>query len=165
LCVNNINRHTLFILNNITNIWHSCLNNVHNIDVQITQIDEWHLYLFHTNLWKTDFVFKDFWKIISWLVLKLEISYYRVIIYWRILVFFSRGFFFEDCILTWWKILALKILLNCKWQGHHVSHTPCYITLLILGWFFENFQKSKNLQFWGFHSEYNFNRSSRVYSL
>jgi hypothetical protein len=37
------------------------------------------------------FLYKDFWKMILQLVLKLEISY-RVIISWRILVS-SRGFF------------------------------------------------------------------------
>jgi hypothetical protein len=33
------------------------LNNAHNIDVQTVQVeDEWHLYLFHTNLWKINFM-------------------------------------------------------------------------------------------------------------
>jgi hypothetical protein len=27
----------------------------HNIDVQTIQVDEWHLCLFHMNLWKTNF--------------------------------------------------------------------------------------------------------------
>jgi len=40
------------------------------------------------------FSYEDFWKMIFWLVLKLEISYNRVIISWRILVFF-RGFFWR----------------------------------------------------------------------
>jgi hypothetical protein len=38
------------------------------------------------------FLYEGFWKMIFWLVLKLEISYYRVIISWRTLVSF-RGFF------------------------------------------------------------------------
>jgi len=50
------------------------------------------------------FLYEDFWKMIFWLVLKLEISY-RVMILWRILVSF-RGFFFEDYIIfAWWNIL------------------------------------------------------------
>jgi hypothetical protein len=40
------------------------------------------------------FLYEDFWKMIFWLVLKLEISY-RVIISWRIL-----GFFWEDVFST-----------------------------------------------------------------
>jgi hypothetical protein len=32
--------------------------NAHNINVQIIQIDEWHLCLFHTNLWKEDFTWQ-----------------------------------------------------------------------------------------------------------
>jgi hypothetical protein len=28
---------------------------VHDISVQTTQVDEWHLSLFHTNLWKKKF--------------------------------------------------------------------------------------------------------------
>ncbi len=38
------------------------------------------------------FWYEVFWKMIFWLVLKLEISYNRVIISWRILISF-RGFF------------------------------------------------------------------------
>jgi hypothetical protein len=46
-----------------------------------------------------------------WLVLKLEISYYRVIISWKILVSF-RGFF-EDYIFAWWNIcVSLTLLLH-----------------------------------------------------
>jgi hypothetical protein len=37
-------------------IWHSCLNNAYNINVQTTQVDEWHPCLFHTNLWKVDLI-------------------------------------------------------------------------------------------------------------
>jgi len=32
-----------------------CLNNAHDIDVQIIQVDEWHLCLFHMRLWKKNF--------------------------------------------------------------------------------------------------------------
>jgi hypothetical protein len=39
-------------------IQHLCLNNVHNINVQTIQMNEWHLYLFHTNVWKTNFQWK-----------------------------------------------------------------------------------------------------------
>jgi hypothetical protein len=45
---------------------------------------------------------EDFWQMIFWLVLKLEISY-RVLISWRILVSF-RGFF-EDYVFAWWNTL------------------------------------------------------------
>jgi hypothetical protein len=53
--------------------------------------------------------YEDFWKMIFWLALKLEISYNRVIIFWRILVCF-RGFF-EDHIFAWWIIWVSMILL------------------------------------------------------
>jgi hypothetical protein len=43
-----------------------------------------------------------FGKMIFWLVLKLEISYYRVMIPWRILVSFRD--FFKDYIYAWWNI-------------------------------------------------------------
>ncbi len=43
----------------------------------------------------TSFLYEDFWKMTFWLVLKLEISYNRVIIIsWRIWVSF-RGFFWR----------------------------------------------------------------------
>jgi hypothetical protein len=38
------------------------------------------------------FLYEDFWNMIFWLVLKLEISYYGVIISWRILVSFLEDF-------------------------------------------------------------------------
>ncbi len=68
------------------------------------------------------FWYKDLWKMIFWLVLKLEICC-RVMISWKILVSFS-GFFFEDYIFAWWNkylnfhnsSFALKILLKCKWR-------------------------------------------------
>jgi hypothetical protein len=51
------------------------------------------------------FLYEDFRKMIFWLVLKLEISYYRVIIIsWRILVSF-RGFL-EDYIFAMVKYLS-----------------------------------------------------------
>jgi hypothetical protein len=40
------------------------------------------------------FLYEDFWKMIFWLRLKLEISYNRIIISWRLLVSF-RGFFWR----------------------------------------------------------------------
>jgi hypothetical protein len=46
------------------------------------------------------FLYEDFWKMIFWLVLKLEISY-RIIISWKFLVFFRR--FFENYIFAWWN--------------------------------------------------------------
>jgi hypothetical protein len=55
------------------------------------------------------FWYEGFWKMIFWLVLKLEISY-RVNISWRILVYF-RGFFFEDYLFSWWNIWVFKFLL------------------------------------------------------
>jgi hypothetical protein len=36
-------------------IWHLCLHNAHDINVQTTQVYEWHPHLFHTNLRKVDF--------------------------------------------------------------------------------------------------------------
>jgi hypothetical protein len=74
------------------------------------------------------FLYDDFWKMIFWLVLKLEINY-RVIISWRILGFF-RGFF-EDYIFAWWNIwvfiilsFALRYLLIVNGNAT-VWHTPC----------------------------------------
>jgi hypothetical protein len=55
------------------------------------------------------FLYEDFWKMIFWLVLKLEISY-RVIFSWRILDFLLEEFF-EDYMLTWWNIWVSIILL------------------------------------------------------
>jgi hypothetical protein len=34
---------------------------MHDINVQITKVDEWHHYLFHMNLWKVDFA----WLLLS----------------------------------------------------------------------------------------------------
>jgi hypothetical protein len=50
----------------------------------------------------------SFWKMIFWLVLKVEISY-RVTIPWRILVSFR--WCFEDYIFAWWNIWVSIILL------------------------------------------------------
>jgi hypothetical protein len=53
---------------------------------------------------------------IFWLVLKLEISYYRVIIIsWRILAFFKKNLrgFFEDYIFAWWNIWVFLTLFFC----------------------------------------------------
>jgi hypothetical protein len=50
-------------------------------------------------------LYEDFWKMIFWLVLKLEISY-RVIISWRILV--SFGGFFEHYIFCRVKYLSVN---------------------------------------------------------
>ncbi len=75
---------------------------------------------------------------IFWLVLKLEISYNRVMISWRILVSF-RGFF-EDYIFAWWNIWVSIILLlpydkfKCKWQGHSVTH-PLFLLCARVGAF------------------------------
>jgi hypothetical protein len=43
-------------------------------------------------------------RLLFWLVLKLEISYYRVLISLRILGLFFRRGFFEDYIFAWWNI-------------------------------------------------------------
>jgi hypothetical protein len=51
------------------------------------------------------FLYEDFWKMIFWLVLKLEIS----CISWRVLVSF-RGVF-ENYIFAWWNIWVSRILL------------------------------------------------------
>jgi hypothetical protein len=53
-------------------------------------------------------LYEEFWKMIFWLVLKLEISY-RVRISWRILVPL-RGVF-EDHIFAWWNIWIFIFLL------------------------------------------------------
>ncbi len=51
------------------------------------------------------FLYEDFWQMIFWLVLKLEISY-TVIISWRILVSFRD--FFEDYIFCMVKYLIFR---------------------------------------------------------
>ncbi len=50
------------------------------------------------------FLYEDFWKMIFWVVLKLETSY-RVVISWRILVSFIG--FSEDYIFAWWKLVVI----------------------------------------------------------
>jgi len=73
---------------------------------------------------------------IFWLVLKLEISYYRVIIIsWRILISFRV--FFGDYIFAWWNIWVFMILLfafkyffNVNGEGHIVTH-PLYIYVML----------------------------------
>jgi hypothetical protein len=74
------------------------------------------------------FLYEFFWKMIFWLVLKLEISY-RVIISWRILVSFFRRFF-EDYIFVRWNIFefhnssfALRYFFNVNGKAT-VWHTP-----------------------------------------
>jgi hypothetical protein len=49
------------------------------------------------------FLYKDFWKMIFWLVFKLEISY-KVVISWRIFGFF-KGFCFKNifCMVKYWN--------------------------------------------------------------
>jgi len=56
------------------------------------------------------FLYEDFWKMmLFWLVLKLEISYCRVLISWMILISFRE--FFEDYIFARWNIWVSIILL------------------------------------------------------
>jgi len=77
------------------------------------------------------------------LVLKLEISYNRVIIIsWRILVslrgsFWRLGFFF----FAWWKYLSfhnsscgLNILLKCKWQRPQCDTPPLFVLFVDPQW-------------------------------
>jgi hypothetical protein len=74
---------------------------------------------------------------IFWLVLKLEISYYRVIILisWRILIFRSR-IFLKDYIFAWWNIWVwVLLLLPCKLMAkatmwHSGSYPTSQIPLL-----------------------------------
>jgi len=54
-------------------------------------------------------IYEDFWKMIFWLVLELEINYI-VMISWRILVSI-RGFLFDDYIFGWWNIWIFITLL------------------------------------------------------
>jgi hypothetical protein len=80
-----------------------------------------------------------------WLVLKLEISYNRVIIIsWRILVFFlGRGFFWRlyFCMVQYLSFrnpsFCLKIILKRKkkekWQGHNVIHPPLFFLFFLGG--------------------------------
>jgi hypothetical protein len=45
--------------------WLLCLNNAHDINVQTIQVDEWHLCLFHMNLWKINFVHDYYCQIMT----------------------------------------------------------------------------------------------------
>ncbi len=53
-------------------------------------------------------------------MLKLEISYNRVIIISRRILVSCRRISINS-------YFCLKILLNVKWQGHTMSHTPCLL--------------------------------------
>ncbi len=83
------------------------------------------------------FLYEDFWKMTFWLVLKLEISYYRVIIIsWRILVsfrgFFWRLYFFLVKYLSFYNSsFALRHLLFHVNGKAIVWHTPCFIWLFL----------------------------------
>jgi hypothetical protein len=90
------------------------------------------------------FILGYIWKMIFWVVLKLEISYYRVIIIisWRIFVSFRGDFFFLKIIFLHGEIFecfhnsssfALKDTLKCKWQGHSVIDTLLCFVLLFRG--------------------------------
>ncbi len=57
------------------------------------------------------FWYEDFWKMIFWLVLKLEISYRVIIISWRILVSF-RGFFWRLYFCKWILWVSMILLLH-----------------------------------------------------
>ncbi len=104
-----------------------------------------------------------------WLVLKLEISYYRVIIPWRILVSFLEEFFFWRLYFCMVKYLSfckifffffffcLKIFLNL-WMARPQLDTPPLViderlpiydcNIRLLGWSFVlNFQWLKVLDF------------------
>jgi hypothetical protein len=74
------------------------------------------------------FLYEDFWKMIFWVVLKLEISYHRVVISWRILVSF-RGYC-EDYIFAWWKSVAIcwnrysNFFVNSSYEIKEPSRPP-----------------------------------------
>jgi hypothetical protein len=73
-----------------------------------------------------------FEKMIFWLVLlKLEISYYRVIITWRILVSFLEDFL-KIIFFGWWNIwVSIILLFNAKWQGHSTVTHPVPLVCLV----------------------------------
>jgi hypothetical protein len=77
-----------------------------------------------------------FWKyLIFWLVLKLEISYNRVIIYLEGFWFLLQDFFFKDYIFAWWNIIwvfiillfALRYFFNVNGKAT-MWNTPCLFT-------------------------------------
>jgi hypothetical protein len=76
------------------------------------------------------YLYEDFWKMIFWLVLKLEISY-KIIISSRIWFSF-RGFFWRlyFCMVKYLSFhnssFYLKILLNVNGKPI-VWHTPCFL--------------------------------------
>ncbi len=79
------------------------------------------------------FLYEDFWNMIFWLVLKLEIIVIELKISWRILVSF-RGFY-GDYIFAWWNVwvsiillLPFKILFNVNDKATE-WHTPCFISV------------------------------------
>ncbi len=75
------------------------------------------------------FLYEGFWKMIVWLVLELEISYWSYNISWRILVSF-RGFVFWNFFLHGeifefsYFFFCLKMLFNVNGKAT-VWHTPC----------------------------------------
>jgi magnesium-transporting ATPase (P-type) len=82
---------------------------------------------------------------IFWLVLKLEISYNRVIIYLEGFWVFLLEDLFEDYIFAWWNIwvsiilfFCLKILFNVNGKAT-MWHTPCLsseIALMFIWWLY-----------------------------
>jgi len=83
------------------------------------------------------FLYEEFWKMIFWVVLKLEINY-RVIISWRILVSF-RGFFGKlcFCMMKYLSFHNPSFAFRCKWHGH-VWYTPCF------WWWVQNAHSSRS---------------------
>ncbi len=84
-----------------------CLNNAHDIDVQTIQVDEWHPYLFHMNLWKVD----------STLLLLPNFGPYYLPMHWC--------FTNETHCHMWWQsklyIFIKKLNLSCSHEAYQDS--------------------------------------------
>jgi hypothetical protein len=83
------------------------------------------------------FLYEDFWNMIFWLVLKLEISY-TVMISWRIFGFFLETFlkiiFLHGEIFEFPQFFFLPSeFFWCKWQGHNVTQPLLYIQQSVKG--------------------------------
>jgi hypothetical protein len=113
------------------------------------------------------FWYEDFWKMIFWLVLKLEISY-RVMISWMILIYMWEiqfckqliGYMCEHSISRvneFWPSLLLEVAFICNWSTYYwiLVHNHIFVSTLrirVVRIYFEYYQ------FWGTWCKFATNR-------
>jgi hypothetical protein len=104
------------------------------------------------------FLYEDFWKMIFWLVLKLEIGYYRVIISWSILVSL-RGFFgrLDFCMVKYLNFhnssfdVTFRLFFNINGKPTvWYTQPPCWFGLMdgMNKWRNENLKTHQNCPYW-----------------